>query len=113
MSENVTILPVVRVERSDDTPVDTDLFRLLRAVMRFVDRHAETKDGPGVVQVPLLPHEMKELRRSLEPFRPRYKEWESLGRKRLAEICDGARPTGDETAIRDILNQQFSQQEGK
>lgn len=82
---------------------EAELFRLLRAVMRFVDRHAERKHGPGVVEVPLLPHEMRELRASLEPFRARYKELDSLFPKRLAEICEGAPATSLETEIRDIL----------
>jgi hypothetical protein len=84
-------------------PTDADLFRMLRAVMRIVDRHAETKTETGVLQVPVLPLEMKELRGSLEPFRPKYKALESLARKRLEEITEGAPPTGDEVAIRTAL----------
>ncbi len=82
---------------------DLETFRLLRAVMRFVDRHAERKDGPGVLQVPMLAREMQELRSALEPFRPTYRRLESLSRRRVEEICDGAPPTPDEIDIRDFL----------
>jgi hypothetical protein len=73
------------------TQVDTDLVRLLKAVMRFVDRHAERKHGPGVIDVPLLPHEMKELRASLEPFRELVKEAEIRSRPTVEEIVAKAR----------------------
>lgn len=86
---------------------DAELFRLLRSVMRFVDRHAESKDGPGVIQVPLQPREMQELRRSLEPFREQYKALETLARKRLAEVVGGAVATGDEAAIRAAIDAPF------
>lgn len=82
---------------------DADLFRLLRAAMRFVDRHAERKHGPGVVEVPLLPHEMKEFRSALEPFRERYKELEALGRKRVEEIVGASLVSGDEATIRELI----------
>lgn len=70
---------------------DTELVRLLKAVMRFVDRHAETKDGPGVIQVPLLPQEMKELRTALEPFRELVREVEVKSRPTVEEIVARAR----------------------
>lgn len=82
---------------------DAELFRLLKSVMRFVDRHAERKEGSGLLHVPLQPHEMKELRAALEPFRGRYKELESLICKRIDEICDGAPATPEEIAIRSIV----------
>lgn len=85
------------------TATDADLFRLLRSVMRFIDRHAETKEGPGVVSVPLTPHEMKEFRAALEPFRERYKELEALGRKRVEEIVGASLVTGDEETIRRLI----------
>lgn len=86
---------------------DAELFRLLRAVMRFVDRHAESKDGPGVIQVPLQPREMQQLRSSLEPFREQCKALEALSRKRLAEIVKGAVATDDEAAIRAAIDEPF------
>jgi hypothetical protein len=98
MAASLARSAVMTEERKMDAQAQA--FRLLRAVMRFVDRHAEMKDGPGVVQVPLLPHEMKELRASLEPFRANYKALESLLCKRVEEICDGAPATPEETAIR-------------
>jgi len=70
---------------------DADLVRLLKAVMRFVDRHAERKRGPGVVEVPLLPHEMKELRAALEPFRGIVKEAEIQSRPTVEEIVARSR----------------------
>lgn len=84
-------------------PPEVELFRLLRAVMRFVDRHAEQKDGPGVIHVPLLPQEMRELRASLDPFRHLYRHMEPMGRKRIEEICEGAPPTELELAVRGLL----------
>lgn len=82
---------------------DANLFRLLRATMRFVDRHAELKHGPGVVQVPLLPHEMKELRAALEPFREAHRQMERLYYKRVEEVCGGAPATPEEEAIRAVI----------
>lgn len=84
-------------------PTDADLFRMLRAVMQVVDRHAERKTESGVLEVPMNPREMRELRGSLEPFRAKYRNLESLATKRLEEICDGAPPTADEAAIRQAL----------
>ena len=83
--------------------MDAKMFRLMQAVMRFVDRHAESKDGPGVLMVPLSIHEMKELRRALEPLRDEYKALEALGRKRIAEITGSDIATGDELAIREAV----------
>jgi hypothetical protein len=82
---------------------DAELFRMLRAIMRVVDRHAEIKAGPGVVEVPMLPHEMKELRSAIEPFREKYHEMESLTRLRVAEIAQGAPPTAGEIAMRAVI----------
>ena len=43
--------------------------RLLDAIKRIVDRHAESKEGSGLLYIPAAPYEMKELRSAIEPFR--------------------------------------------
>ena len=43
--------------------------RLVTAIKVIVDRHAEMKEGSGLLYIPTAPHEMKELRMALEPFR--------------------------------------------
>jgi len=45
------------------------LRRLVNAVKAVVDRHAETKEGSGLLYLPMLPREMKKLRSAVEPFR--------------------------------------------
>ena len=45
--------------------------RLLMVVKEIIDRHAESKKGSGLLYVPVLPSEMKELRSAFEPFRER------------------------------------------
>ena len=43
--------------------------RLIEAIRPIIDRHAETKRASGVLDVPVMPSEMKELRSAFEPFR--------------------------------------------
>ena len=42
---------------------------LVSAIKTVVDRHAESKEGSGLLYLPVMPHEMKKLRSALEPFR--------------------------------------------
>jgi hypothetical protein len=84
-------------------PTDAELFRMLRAIMRVADRHGESKVGSRLLHLPVLPHEMKELRASLEPFRERYRSMERLAYKRVEEVTSGAPPTAEEAAIRAIV----------
>jgi hypothetical protein len=43
--------------------------RLLQAIKAVIDRHCESKEGSGLLYVPVTPREMKELRSAFEPFR--------------------------------------------
>ena len=45
------------------------LERLLKIVFLIADRHAESKEGSGLLYLPVAPREMKELRSALAPFR--------------------------------------------
>lgn len=47
------------------------LERLLDAIRGFIDRHCESKEGSGLLYVPVMPREMKEIRSAFEPFRER------------------------------------------
>ena len=65
--------------------------RLLDAIQPIIDRHAESKEGSGLLHVPLRPHEMKELRSAFEPFRER-----SSSPKRRPQKLDFAGGVWDE-----------------
>lgn len=86
--ERDTILKLLRVPaqcaRKDE------LVRLVEAVKRLVDRHAEIKEGSGVLSIPALPHEMKNLRASLEPFREITHQAEIDSLPTVSEIVDRA-----------------------
>ena len=53
---------------------DEEFKRLLKAIMCITDRHCESKSGSGVLEIPVAPHELKELRSSFEPFRKELSE---------------------------------------
>jgi hypothetical protein len=50
-----------------------ELSRLLRAITTVLDRHIEdvqlSRDGTRLLYLPMLPHDLKELRSAVEPFR--------------------------------------------